>query len=304
MGVLEKASSKKIFFGADNDAVVRIIVINVLVTAILFFIRGVYQISNLDLAEYGRQITSRFVLPGLFTRAVENPWTILSYMFVHIDIWMLIANMLWLWSFGVIMQSLYGAGKMVPLYMYGGLAGAVFFLVFNNFILAPSDNILLSGASCAIMAIAVAITVAVPGYRIFPMLNGGIPLWVLTLIYAVISLARISLANPAEYAAQLGAAGMGYLYMWLVNRGKEPGRWMVSSYNWVFDLFNPDKEPKRKEDRAAIFYDTKGNRPFHKKPNLNQSRIDEILDKIIQVGYNNLSSEEKELLRRAGEEEL
>lgn len=304
MGVLEKTSSKKIFFGADNDAVIRIIVINVLVTAVLFFVRGVYQISNIDLAEYNNHITSRFVLPGLFTRAVESPWTLFSYMFVHLELLMLLANMLWLWSFAAIMQSLFGAGKTIPLYIYGGLAGAVVFLIFNNFIFTPGNNTLQSGASCAIMAIAVAITVAVPGYRLFPMLNGGIPLWVLTLLYVVISLTRVSGSNPAEYAALLGAAGIGYFYMFMLNKGKEPGKWMENAYNWFFDLFNPDKEPKRKADRNAFFYDTRGSRPFSKKPHLNQHRIDEILDKINQVGYNNLSAEEKELLKRAGEEEL
>lgn len=304
MGVLEKTSSKKIFFGADNDAVIRVIVINVLITAILFFIKGVYQISNIDLTEYNRHITFRLVLPGQFTRAVESPWTLITYMFVHLEFLMLLANMLWLWSFAAIMQSLFGADKTIPLYIYGGLAGAVVFLVFNNFIFTSGSTNLQSGASCAIMAIAVAITVAVPGYRIFPMLNGGIPLWILTLLYVVISLARVSGSNPAEYAAQMGAAGMGYLYMFMLNKGKEPGRWMVSAYNWFFDLFNPDKEPKRKADHKAFFYDTRGSRPFSKKPHLNQHRIDEILDKINQVGYNNLSAEEKELLKRAGEEEL
>lgn len=304
MGVLEKTSSKKIFFGADNDALIRIIVINILITAIIYFIKGVYQISDIDLSIFNKQITSLFVLPGAFTRAVESPWTIISYMFVHTDIWLLIANMLWLWSFGVIMQSLYGPGKMVPLYIYGGLAGAIFYVVFNSFILKTNPDIVYASASSSIMAIAVAITVAVPGYRIFPMLNGGIPLWVLTLIYAVINLARLSANAPAEYAAMLGAAGTGYFYIWLLNRGYEPGRWMVSVYNWFFDLFNPDKQPKRKTDRNAIFYDPLGTVPFNKKPNLNQHRIDEILDKINQVGYDKLSTEEKDLLRRAGEEDI
>lgn len=304
MGVLEKTSSRKIFFGADNDALVRIIVINILVTAILFFIKGVYLISKIDLSTYEQQVTAHFVIPGAFTRAVENPWTVITYMFVHVDIWMLIANMLWLWSFGVIMQSLYGPGKMVPLYIYGGLAGALLFIVCNNFVFTANPAPLYAGATASIMAIAVAITTAVPGYRIFPMLNGGIPLWVLTLIYVVINLARLSNSNPAEYAAMLGAAGIGYGYIVLVNRGREPGKWMVTAYNWFFDLFNPDKEAHKKMDRGAVFYDTQGNAPYNKKPNLSQQRIDQILDKINQVGYDNLSSEEKEILRRAGEEDI
>jgi hypothetical protein len=52
-----------------------------------------------------------------------------------------------------------------------------------------------------------------------------------------------------------------------------------------------------------LFYKS-NTRPFTKTPNLTQQRIDEILDKIGQKGYHALSEEEKELLKRAGEEEL
>ncbi|MGN6490727.1 MAG: rhomboid family intramembrane serine protease [Agriterribacter sp.] len=303
MGVLEQTKSRKVFFGADQDALVRVIVINVLVTTILFFIRGVYQISNININEYQTHVVDWLILPAAYVKAVEKPWALLSYMFTHADIWKLIANMLWLWAFGFIMQSLYGGRKLVPLYIYGGLAGGLFF-VLTNLLTGPGGSAALYGANASVMAIAVGVTVAVPGYRIFPMLNGGIPLWVLTLIYAVINLTGVGHNDPATYASQVGGAGMGFLYIWLLNRGKDIGEWMNQLYDWFFNLFNPDNQSKKNTARENIFYDTQGKQPFKKKPNLNQQRVDEILDKINQSGFNSLSSEEKELLRRAGEEDL
>ncbi|MBX2923301.1 MAG: rhomboid family intramembrane serine protease [Chitinophagaceae bacterium] len=304
MGVLEQTKSRKIFLGADHDPLVRIIVINVLITTILFFIRGVYQISRINIADYQANVVDWLILPAAFNKTIGKPWTLITYMFTHADIWKLIANMLWLWAFGFIMQSMYGGRKLVPLYIYGGIAGSLFFVVTNLLLNGGSGNIPMYGANASVMAIATCITIAVPGYRIFPMLNGGIPLWVLMLIYAVINLTGLGNNDTALYAAQVGGAGMGFLYITLLNRGRDIGGWMNNAYDWFFNLFNPDNQPPKSKVKENIFYDTQGKQPFKKKPNLNQQRIDEILDKINQAGFNSLSSEEKELLRRAGEEDI
>ncbi|MBX3242391.1 MAG: rhomboid family intramembrane serine protease [Chitinophagaceae bacterium] len=303
MGVLEQARGKKIFLGSDNDALIKVIVINILITAMLFLVKGIYQISNIDISSYQGQVLQHFLLPASFAGAIRSPWTFLTYMFVHIGIWSLIANMLWLWAFGVIMQTLYGGRRLVPLYIYGGLAGALSFLV-AGLALSGGAAASLAGASPSVMAVAVAITVAAPGYRIFPMLAGGIRLWILTLVYVVINVVGSSY-SPAMYAAQLGGAAMGFVYMTVLHRGTDIGTWMNRLYDWFFNLFNPDiRSPRKQKDRETVFYDTAGKKPFKRKPNLNQQRVDEILDKINNSGMQSLSQEEKDLLRRASEEDL
>ena len=71
---------------------------------------------------------------------------------------------------------------------------------------------------------------------------------------------------------------------------------MTRLYDWFFNLFNPDKTSKLNIEKAKIFYDPHGIEPYSKLPNLSQQRIDEILDKINQKGFHNLTSEEKEIL--------
>ncbi|PVD51584.1 rhomboid family intramembrane serine protease [Terrimonas sp.] len=307
MGVLQQTKTRRVFFGADNDALVKVIIINVLITTILFFIRSVYLISGLEAGLFTVQISDWFVLPADAAKLPSRPWTLITFMFSHTDIWSLIANMLWLWAFGYIVQSLLGGKKLVPLYIYGGIAGAVVYLLCSNLVPAFAVNapqMVLAGANCSVMAIAIAATVTAPGYRIFPLLNGGIPLWILTVIYAVINFTGTTFGNPAAYGAELGAAGTGFLFLWLLNKGYDTGAWMSRMYNWIFDLFNPDKAPKHYVERSKVFYDTQGREPYSKIPNLNQARVDEILDKINQKGYNNLTAEEKDILRRAAEEDL
>ncbi len=301
MGVLEQARGKKVFLGAENDALIKIVAINVLVAAMLLLVRGIYQLSHIDLSFYQSQVLKYFLVPSDWLAFLRSPWTLATFMFVHIDVWSLIANMLWLWAFGTIMQTLYGGGRLAPLYIYGGLAGAVFFMLAGSF---TSSVASLAGAAPCIMAVAVAVTVAAPGYRIFPMLAGGIPLWVLTLLYAIINLAGLSY-NPAVYFAQLAGGAAGFVYITLLNRGTDIGIWMGRLHDWFFNLFNPDIAAARREkDKVNMFYDTGGKKPYKKKPNLSQQKVDEILDKINTSGMESLSQEEKDLLRRAGEEEL
>lgn len=307
MGVLEKAKSKKVFFGEDNDALVRIIIINILITAILFFVRSVYQLSDIDLSRFQNEVAGWFVLPAGISQYLHRPWTLITFMFSHMDIWNLIANMLWFWAFGFIIQSLYGSRKLAPLYIYGGLAGGIVYILCSNFLpfaIQNVSNTSFSGAQACIMAIAVAATVAAPKYRIFPMLNGGIPLWVLTIIYAIINFAGISFGNAAVYGAEMAGALVGFVFIYRLNQGHDPGKWMATVYDWFFNLFNPDNKPEKISVRQDFFYDTHGAPPFSKQSHLSQQRVDEILDKINQSGYQSLSYDEIDLLRRASEEDI
>ncbi|MCZ6992444.1 rhomboid family intramembrane serine protease, partial [Salmonella enterica] len=87
------------------------------------------------------------------------------------------SSMLWLWCFGYILQDLAGNNKLIPIYIYGGITGSVFFVLMNNMVPVLANQVgtaaPLLGAGSAVMAIAVATTTLAPDYRIFPLINGG-----------------------------------------------------------------------------------------------------------------------------------
>jgi len=214
--------------------------------------------------------------------------------------------MLWLWGFGYIMQDLTGNRKLFPVFIYGGLAGAFSFILAFNIFPAFQDQLAGAealGASAGIMAIAVVTTMVAPGFRIFPMLNGGIPLWVLTSLYLVIDLATIPVSNPGGHIAHLGGALMGFLFMVMLRKGYDLSEWMNNFYDWINNLFNPDKPRKGENVKEELFYKS-SYKPYKRTPNITQQRIDDILDKINQKGYGFLTEEEKELLKRASQEDL
>jgi hypothetical protein len=126
---------------------------------------------------------------------------------------------------------------------------------------------------------------------------------VLTAIYIVIDLTTIADSNRGGHIAHLAGALTGFLFIYFYQKGYDWGGWMNNFFDWVNDLFNPEKPRKTKPIKQELFYKSSA-RPYTKTPNVTEQRVDEILDKINQKGYNSLTEEEKELLKRASQENL
>ena len=60
---------------------------------------------------------------------------------------------------------------------------------------------------------------------------------------------------------------------------------------------------KGKKIKTQLFYKS-SSKPYKKTSNITQQKIDDLLDKINQKGYNSLTEDEKEILRRASKEDL
>lgn len=310
MAYHEQQYKKRLSLAHANNALILLIAINMIVFVILAFLKAVFFLQYKGGAEaihfYNTNILSLFTLPADIGRIGSRPWTLLTHMFAHDSVWHLLGNMLWLWVFGYIFLDLTGNRKIVPLYIYGALAGALAFVLAYNFLPGLQAALPVAealGASAGVMAIAVAVTTIAPGYRIFPMLFGGIPIWVLTTIYLIIDLASIPLSNPGGHIAHLAGALTGFLFIYSFRKGYDWSEWMNKFFDWVNNLFNPEKVRKGKNIKQELFY--KSDKPPYKKThNITEQRVNEILDKISQKGFNSLTDEEKDILRRASQENL
>jgi membrane associated rhomboid family serine protease len=309
MSYYEKKYKRRLSLNQSGNALVMLIAINLVFFVLFAFVNVFYYFTYTQPAadtKFYNDVYTNLALPASLNEFVKKPWTLITHMFYHYGVWHIITNMLWLWAFGYILQDLTGNKKIIPIYIYGGLAGAIAFVA--AFHLVPSlkqhiDSANAVGASAGIMAVAVATTMIAPGYRIFPMLNGGVPLWVLTMIFVIIDLATIPGANSGGHIAHIAGALMGFIFIYLFRKGYDLSEWMNNLFDWFSNLFNPDKPSQRKKIRHELFYKA-GTQPYKKTPNLTQQKIDEILDKINQKGYNHLTEEEKELLERASKEDL
>jgi membrane associated rhomboid family serine protease len=306
MDVKEENYRKRMNLGQDGNALVNLLVINAVIFVVLQLVYVFFIATGSSRNSFITHVYDWFVLPASPEKISWRPWTLISFMFTDRELFRFISNMFWLWSFGYILQDLTGNRKLIPIYLYGGIAGALIFVLVH--LIAPGAKLLidtdsLTGANCSIAAIAVATTVVSPDYRIFPMISGGIPIWILTLIFILLNFSGVSNGDLSTYLAYAGAAGVGFLFIYLLRRGWDGSSWINQFFDWFGDLFNPEKKKKPRSKKDEFYYNVSGTQPFKKIPNITQKRIDEILDKINQQGYRFLTSEEKDILKRAAEEE-
>jgi membrane associated rhomboid family serine protease len=309
MNYSEKRYKPKISLGQPGNTLMTLIAICLIMYVGLAFMKAIwyFRFSKEEaLAFFNKDVVGLFTLPADPDKLLSRPWTIITHMFVHDNFWKILSNMLWLWCFGYIMQDNTGSKRIIPVFVYGALGGAIAFILAYNLLPTlhaqmPFANAI--GASAGVMAIAIATTLLAPGYRIFPMIGGGIPLWVLTAFYIISDLATVPISDTGNLIAHIAGAVTGFLFIFFLRMGFDWSKWMNNFFDWVNDLFNPDKPKKGKNTKDELFYRSSAT-PYTKTPNLTQQRVDEILDKINQEGYDFLTEEEKELLKRAGEEKL
>ena len=210
-----------------------------------------------------------------------------------------------LWCFGHILQTIAGNRRLVPVYLYGGFAAAVVFLLTVNLIPALRVNVNsvypLLGGGPAVMAIAIAATTLVPNYRIFPMIN--FPLWALTAVFGIIRIGSVGPGGYGQAIALLAGGLMGFVFAFQLQKGNDWGQWMSDVVNWFENLFNPYKKNYSYSPKEELFYKA-NQKPFEKTPHVTQQRVDDLLDKINGLGYHSLTDEEKAFLKKASHEEL
>ena len=308
MAVMQQNKRHSTLLGSDRNALVWLIIINAVIFVLINFVKIVFYLSDSDINTYYNDVLSWFVLPAQISKLATRPWTMISYMFTHENVWSLIGTLLWLWGFGFILQDLTGNKKIIPIYLYGGFAGAIFFILtqYSFPVLRENVDIVLPmiGGGSAVMAIAMATTTIAPDYRLLPMINGGIPLWVLTLIFVAFDYATIASANAGTAIAHLAGAATGFVFIKQMQQGKDWSNWMNNFFEWINNLFNPEIKYTNKPTKQQVFYKST-KKPFEKVSSLfSQQKLDEILDKINEDGYSSLSNDEKDYLRKASKEDL
>ena len=306
MSVLEQNSRRKTLLGEDGNALTMLLIFNAVVFVGLSFVKVLYLLNDQEVPTFMSEVMTWVQVPAAADVFANRPWTLLTYMFSHVSLWHFISNMLWLWGFGFILNDLTGSKQVVPLYLYGGFIGGIAFILTINLFpaLRESANIRSSllGAGPALMAIAIGTTTLSPKYKIFPMINGGIPLWIFTAVFVVIHVATIG-ASIGAAAAYAVAGAIGFLFVNQLKKGQDWGQWMTDVVNWADDLFNPEKKHSAKIIKSQLFYKA-DQKPYEKIPHITQQRVDELLEKIHQKGFATLTEEEKDFLKKAAKEEL
>lgn len=277
-----------------KDTLVRLIIINVVVFSILLLLQVVLRFANSYKLFY-TMFLPYIGLPGNITEVPFKLWTLFTYSFTHYDIFHVFGNMLGLYYFGQIIYEFLGSKKLLSLYIYGGLAGGLLYLMAFNLLPVFKDHSTpyLVGASACVYAIVVGAATLSPDYTVFLMFLGPVKLKYLALFFILISFAGTLGVNSFGNIAHLGGAMLGYVYIKQLKSGNDWGVPLFKMIDFFENIFKPKSKLKvtHKSNQRKIVKD--------RIPN--QDEIDKILDKISESGYSSLSKEEKEKLFKASQ---
>lgn len=274
-----------------GTSLTRLIFIN---AGIFLIIKILEMISVLASSpELATTVISYLAVPASVGALATKPWTPVTYMFLHQGFIHLLFNMLWLWWFGKIFMSYLDQRKVVSLYLMGGLAGALLYIVIFNLFPAFAGAVNVSvalGASASVMALVIATAVYLPEMELHLLFLGRIKLKYLALITFLITSVFDFSVNTGGKIAHIGGAMMGLAYGYGLKNGKDIGGWLNSIIDFFVTLFRPGRRMKVTYKKPKTDYD------YNKIRAERQKAIDHILDKISKGGYDSLTREEKEIL--------
>lgn len=277
----------------QGSPTIRLIFINVTLYAVLQLILIAFRLFTFD----GEFIFQWLALPAHPAQLLERPWTLVTYMFLHRDIFHILFNMLTLYWFGKLFLMYHTGKQLTGLYLVGGVvAGLLYMAAYNIFPLFAglTEFSILMGASGSIMAIIVSTAMQAPNLEMRFLLLGNVKLKYIAIVAVLISLFSITSSNAGGQIAHLGGALYGYFFIVSLRRGSDTTRWISRLLDTVNNLFKPKRLKVRKGGtyRPGKMSDAE----YNVQKNRNMAEVDRILDKIKASGYGSLTEDEKNTL--------
>jgi membrane associated rhomboid family serine protease len=206
-------------------------------------------------------------------------WQLVTYMFLHGSFWHIVMNMFILWMFGAELERTWGSREFTKFYFIAGIGAGIINVIFA--LLRPAmANVPIIGASGAIYGLLVAYAMLFPERYVYVYFL--IPVKVKYLVIFLVGLEFFSTYQPDGVAhfAHLGGALVGFLYL------KYDIRWRLARWSPLEYFHKLKAEALAKKRQQGL--------------NL-MDEVDAILDKINQVGYDNLTRKEKKILEKASD---
>lgn len=268
-----------------------------IINGIIFFITIIADNIILGGSSLGNIITEYFaIIPFSNPYASFYPWQLITYQFMHGGLMHIGMNMFILWMFGMEIENIMGSRKFLVFYLLAGIGGGLLQL----FVGSGASPII--GASGAVYGVMVAFALFFPNRLIYVYML--IPVKAKYLIVFVMVMEFMSVGNGdfTAHLAHLGGAIVGFLF---ITYDKTHN----FNFDRLFDLFKSDSNQTsnptftkkksgfsfgKKDVQEAEYYDI--NSKNSSAQQADQKSIDEILDKISESGYKNLTETEKKIL--------
>jgi len=251
--------------GFGPGAISPFIKVMILSNIIVFIVQKLYPELTFQLGLTPSRFYSEF--PNL----LYQPFT---YMFLHGSFWHIFFNMFILWMFGTEIENGWGSKKFGRFYILAGLAGALLTLIVNS-----SQPYPVIGASAAIYGVLVAYWVMYPNRHLY--IYFLFPIKVKWAIPGLMLLGFLFSGGNVAHMAHLGGAVFGLLYL------KMDWRWahLARPFKNIHHRRQETKMTKNRQQAEDVM-----------------KRVDAILDKINEVGMENISKSDRKFLEEASSE--
>ena len=277
----------------NGDILTRLIFVNVGIYLSIVAFRTIFGLfTTVSVRQFDDTVVEYLGAPyNDFTQLIYKFYTIITHMFLHIEFYHILSNMILLYFLGRIFLSYFTPKRLLGLYFLGGLMGITLLEV----ILAISPNFPNSsyayGASAAVTAIVLGICLHAPKVevRIF----GIIPVKLLWLGIGIVLLDFIRMmdGNTGGHIAHIGGALAGYLFASAEKQGKDITKSINSVISSIVNLFKHKSKMKVVYSQENVKNMTDDE--YNKNKVYTQKEIDKILDKISASGYESLTKKEK-----------
>ena len=269
----------------------RLIIVNVSVFLLILLVKKSFLLYNINPRTSDEWIHHLLDLNSSLPAFIRAPWGLFTSIFTHEQFGHLLFNMLFLYFSGRFFEQYFSRKKLWLTYLFGGICGGILELVANNLFPAlQGTNVVILGASGSIMAIFTALAFYQPNlqvqlFGIFP-----IRIYFLALFFLFKDLINIGTDDQIAHFAHLGGALFGLLSIQKMHSSRNILTRLEVFFNRIKGLFTAKKQPKNTRTRF------KTDEEFNVEKRQKQERMDEILDKISQSGYDSLTKAEKDFL--------
>ena len=269
----------------------KLIAINVIVFIVIGLVEALFAFS----------ISEWFVLPKDIMTFFGQPWSLVTYSFLHAGFWHILWNMYVLYLASRILLNLFDGRRFLNVYFLGVILGGLLFIAsYNIFPTLVTSNSVLLGASAGVMAVLIFVCTYIPSkeIRIFFF---NVKLWQVGLFVVVMDLVQIPSGNIGGHIAHLGGALLGYMYARQLMQGKDIGAGFSKLLDGLANLFKPSS--KKAPMKTVYKNKAQTKSKINRNKDSHQRQIDTILDKISKSGYESLSKAEKDFLFKAGKQD-
>lgn len=246
-------------------------------------------------------VLSWLELKSDFNITILQPWTILTYAFLHYNPIHIIINMLWLYFIGKSFLNLFNPKTALNVYFLGAISGGIVFLLGYN--LVPTffkGSAYVVGASAAVRALMIFLCAYMPKQEV-PLFSFKLKLGHVGLALVAFDVMGLFGDNSGGNLAHLGGDALGYIYTTQLIKGNDIGKGFEKLMDTIVSWFKPSKKtPFKKVHKTKRKSKVAGVKKEDFDQFSKQKKIDLILDKIAKNGYDSLTAEEKEFLFRAG----